>query len=466
MLRLSSTKPKFSVDDIFAEDDEFELLNVAPLRVKAPPTNLLASSFEEINAFYEKHGRKPDEDAEAIDEMRLARRLRNFINNESQRNELAQFDHFGLLVQPVVYTTRSPQPLAVNEPEPKDDANGYTANSLDDIFKDDDALLNPPTKSIDKAELVTSLDDIFDDDDALLNPPTKSIDKAELVTSLDDIFDDDDDLLDFDAPDIFNIEHVPVEKKEQPDEIAKRQPCAEFPRYAPLFAKVHHGLKQGEIDKARFRHELGLKLGDFFILSGIMGYIHDTGPKLEGYKTYNARLHIVFDNGTESWMLYQSLTHGLVRDEEGSKVLMKERLVPSDMPIPTGTVYIVSTLSEHPELIPYKSNLYKVGFTENTVEERTKNAAKDKTFLEAPVRIVMTTQCYNIDAQKLEALVHGFLAAQRLNVHLKGHDGQIYSPREWFHAPLITIQKVIEHILDGTISQYRMDNTSGKVVKK
>ena len=439
MLRLSSTKPKFCMDDIFAEHDEFGLLNVAPLRMKAPPTNLLASSFEEINAFYEKHGRVPTSESETIDEMRLARRLKNFLNNESQRNELAQYDHFGLLVQPVIYPTSEPQAFAVNEPEAHDKPDAYEVSSLDDIFEDNDELLNPPTPTIDKAELVTSLDDIFDDDD---------------------------DLLEFDTPDIFNMEHVPVERKDQPDEIAKRQPCSDFPRYAPLFAKVHTGLKNGEIEKERFRHERGLKVGDFFILSGVLGYIHDAGEKLPGYKTYNARLHIVFDNGTESWMLYQSLTHGLVRDEEGSKVLMKERLVPSDMPIPTGTVYVLSTLSERPELAPYKANLYKVGFTESTVEERTKNALKDKTFLEAPTRIVMTTQCYNIDAQKLEALVHGFLAGQRFNVQIKGHDGQIYSPREWFHAPLTTIQQVIEYILNGTISHYRMDNTTGKVVKK
>ncbi|HHG6944669.1 TPA: GIY-YIG nuclease family protein [Klebsiella pneumoniae] len=71
-----------------------------------------------------------------------------------------------------------------------------------------------------------------------------------------------------------------------------------------------------------------------------------------------------------------------------------------------------------------------------------------------------------MNTHKLETLVHGFLAKQRLDITLKGVDGTSYAPREWFHTPLTTILEVIHHILDGTISQYRMDNTTGKVVAK
>lgn len=34
------------------------------------------------------------------------------------------------------------------------------------------------------------------------------------------------------------------------------------------------------------------------------------------------------------------------------------------------------------------------------------------------------------------------------------------------HAPLSSVLSVIKYILDGTISQYRMDNTTGKIVAK
>ncbi|HEM7577993.1 TPA: GIY-YIG nuclease family protein, partial [Serratia marcescens] len=185
------------------------------------------------------------------------------------------------------------------------------------------------------------------------------------------------------------------------------------------------------------------------------------------YSTYNSRLHLIFENGTEMHMLYQSLTHGLVRDNEGRKVLLNgQKLQLSSDPIPSGVVYILATMSTDPVLTPYKQNLYKIGFTETTVEQRIKNAEKDRTFLEAPVRIVSTSQCFNLNTQKLENLVHGFLAARRLNVTLKSHTGQIYTPREWFNIPLSTALSVIQYIADGTISQYRLDNTTGKILAK
>lgn len=192
-----------------------------------------------------------------------------------------------------------------------------------------------------------------------------------------------------------------------------------------------------------------------------------TGERLEEYGPWNARLHLVFENGTEMNMLFLSLTHGLVRDTEGRKIILNGQNVrPDDTPVPTGYVYVLATNSTQPALQRFKPDLYKIGFTEGTVEERIKHAEKDKTFLEASVRIVMITQCFNINTHKLEALIHGFLGMQRLNISLRGLDGQTYHPREWFHAPLSTVLSVIKYILDGTISQYRMDNTTGKIVVK
>jgi len=294
------------------------------------------------------------------------------------------------------------------------------------------------------------------------------INKSELVTSLEDIFaDDDDELLNFDEPDIFSITHVSVDRKEQPDEIAQRQPCPDFQRFEPLFLQLRGGLKNGIFSLERFTHKLKISEGDFFVLNGVVGYVHSAGERLREYSTYNARLHLIFENGTEMNMLYQSLTHGLVRDKEGRKVQLNgQKLIPSDVSVPSGLVYILATKSKDPALIPYKQNLYKIGFTETTVEQRIKNAEKDRTFLEAPVRIVATSQCFNLNAQKLEALVHGFLATRRLNITLKSHTGQVYTPKEWFNVPLTTVQAVIQYIVDGTISQYRLDNTTGKIVAK
>lgn len=409
-LRASKAVEKIYLDDIFSEEDDLGLLDVAPMKVKAPAGNILASQFEEISDFYEQNSRLPISDAQTFDEKRLARRLKAFQANPEQCEALAEYDPYNLL----------------------------QGDSVAQIDISDDRISEQP-----------------------------ELDKAELVTSLDDIFDDDDDLLEFDAPELFTMRHVPVERKEQPDEIAKRQPCADFHRYSPIFDLVQQELKSGFATLERFRHELKINVGDTFILNGVMGYVHSAGERLEGYSSYNARMHLIFANGTEMNMLFQSLTHGLVRDEQGSKVIREGvPLIPDDTPVPTGLVYVLATKSTDAALAEYKSNLYKVGFTDGTVEERIKYAEKDRTFLEAPVRVVMTTECYNIDAHKLEALIHGFLGHRRLNITLKGHTGQSYNPREWFHVPLNTVLEVIKYILDGTISLYRMDNTTGKIVKK
>lgn len=415
MIRLSTARlsTKSSLGDILGEDDDLGLLDVQPLKAKAAPIDLASAQFAEITAFYELHGRLPDEGSGAqLEEKLLARRLKGILADPTQCKHLQAQDKFGLLSHAV---------------------NGQCEPGLTDE--------SDPVACIDKSELVTSLADIFADDD--------------------------DGLLDFDEPDIFNFQHISAEKKEQPDEIAQRQPCADFPRFAPLFAAFHEGLQAGSFNLVRFAHKLKIAKGDFFILNGLVGYVVSEGERLAQYTEYNARLHLVFENGTEMHMLYLSLTHGLVRDKEGRKgVLHGQSLQPSQEAVPTGIVYILKTLSADPVLGPYKQDLYKIGFTETSVEDRIKNAELDSTFLEAPVKIVATNQCFNLNAQKLEALVHGFFAPRRLNVKLKSHCGQIYTPKEWFNVPLESALAVIQYIVDGSISQYRLDNTTGKIIAK
>ncbi|MGQ4687696.1 GIY-YIG nuclease family protein [Klebsiella aerogenes] len=415
MIRLSTNhlSGKSTLNSIISEDDEFGLLDVQPLKPKSGLVNLYGNQFSEIVAYYELHGRLPIEgNTVSLDEKRLARRLKSIKENPDLCLQLRSIDFYNLL----------------------------ESNSSDYIHTNLAAESESPSY-INKSELVTSLEDIFADDD--------------------------DELLNFDEPDIFSITHVSVDRKEQPNEIAQRQPCPDFQRFEPLFLQLRGGLKIGIFSLERFTHKLKISEGDFFVLNGVVGYVHSAGERLREYSTYNARLHLIFENGTEMNMLYQSLTHGLVRDKEGRKVQLNgQKLIPSDVSVPSGLVYILATKSKDAALIPYKQNLYKIGFTETTVEQRIKNAEKDRTFLEAPVRIVATSQCFNLNAQKLEALVHGFLATRRLNITLKSHSGQLYTPKEWFNVPLTTVQAVIQYIVDGTISQYRLDNTTGKIVSK
>ena len=41
--------------------------------------------------------------------------------------------------------------------------------------------------------------------------------------------------------------------------------------------------------------------------------------------------------------------------------------------------------------------------------------------------------------------------------------GKAYVPREWYNVDLETALEVARHIADGTIMEYRMDNTTNKI---
>ncbi len=57
---------------------------------------------------------------------------------------------------------------------------------------------------------------------------------------------------------------------------------------------VQNGLKTGAFSFVRFRHELKIHEGDFFILNGVMGYVDKVGERLEEYGSWNARMHLVW----------------------------------------------------------------------------------------------------------------------------------------------------------------------------
>lgn len=75
-------------------------------------------------------------------------------------------------------------------------------------------------------------------------------------------------------------------------------------------------------------------------------------------------------------------------------------------------------------------------------------------------------ECYNLNPNKFETLIHGFLHSQRLKVTLTGKNGKAYHPNEWFSVPLDTAREVVKRIIDGSIVHYRIDNTTGKIVMK
>ncbi len=423
----AETRP--SLDDIFSGPDEFGLLDVAAKRIgKHAPLEF--AHFEEISAFVDQHRRLPSDQGE-LSEKLLARRLAGYAENVSLHEALRPYDRHGLLAKPEDAPGKREQaPTGESPPAPSSD----------------ETVAETPA-AVAAAENIASLDDIF-----------ASADFGELDPGDQEIFD---------------IQHVPVvSDREAPDEIAQRRVCDDFYEFEHIFRDLHEGLKSGEVQTIRFQQSSQVQEGDAFILEGVLCLIDKIGEyRLDSTGRYDPRLRVIFENGTESNHLLQSLAKRLFADETGRRIIREADSVVdafnniSHRDKRAGQIYFVTTLSDNPQLkaIP---NLLKIGYTEQTVEERTKTAVRDVAFLEAPIRILACVECYNMNPNKFETLIHGFLHTQRLNITLNSRDGKTYRPREWFSVPLDTAREVVRRIIDGSIVQYRMDNTTNRLVKK
>ncbi len=281
--------------------------------------------------------------------------------------------------------------------------------------------------------------------------------------SIDDILKDDDlNLLGNSEEDsIFNLRHVP-QNVESPDHIATRKPCADFDRFELLFKQCHAELRSGKRKMFQTVREDQISKGQFFILSGVMMYLAEIGADAKRTRRKDPRLHCVFENGTESDMLFQSLIKALYVDgrcvSENEDRLMDDLNNITDEDSQTGTIYVLKSLSTNPEIAAIR-DLYKIGFSTVPVEERVKNAVDDPTYLMASVHVVETFECFNLNPQKLELLLHKFFGKVCLEVDVFDKSGKRFTPREWFVAPLPVIEEAIELILSSEVVGYVYDET-------
>lgn len=139
-----------------------------------------------------------------------------------------------------------------------------------------------------------------------------------------------------------------------------------------------------------------------------------------------------------------------------------DRAAPDDRR--SGTIYVLRSKADHPEIATRRDLIHKIGVTGGNVPRRIANAATDPTYLMADVEVVATYQLYNIDRVKLEALIHRVLEPARLTITLTDRFGQPVSPREWYLVPLFVIDEVIDRIRDGSITAYAYDTARGALV--
>lgn len=132
---------------------------------------------------------------------------------------------------------------------------------------------------------------------------------------------------------------------------------------------------------------------------------------------------------------------------------------------PTGTVYVLRSMSDHPEIASRRDLIHKIGVTGSTVPRRIANARLDPTYLLADVEVVTTYQLYNIDRTRLENLLHRVFEPARLAITLTDRFGNPVSPREWFLVPLFVIDEVIDRIRDGSITDFAYDPRRAELVR-
>lgn len=277
--------------------------------------------------------------------------------------------------------------------------------------------------------------------------------------------------------DITKLKHVRTRAEiKAAEEIARRTPCTDFEEFKHLFVKVQDDLDEGIRKTKRFRKEAGfakadIKEGHFIIVDGQTAYIVKIGDNMKAPNGEDdARLRVVYSNGTESDILLRSLIRAMYKDESSRLIsdpnagpLFSDEIGEED--IESGTIYVLRSNSDDPYITENRDVIHKIGVTGGDVNKRFGNAKNDSTFLMAGVEVVATYKLSNINRVKLEKLLHRFFEPAKLNIEIKDRLGKPITPREWFLVPFFIIDEAVEKIKDGNISDFFYDVKSGKIQK-
>lgn len=277
--------------------------------------------------------------------------------------------------------------------------------------------------------------------------------------------------------DITSLRHVrPTAEKRAAEEVANREPCPDFARFKPLFEEVAADLESGARVTRQIRKDAGflktdIKAGEFFIVGGQTAYVAEVGELFRAPNGQSdARLRVVYSNGTQSNLLLRSLQRALYKDETSRLVselsagpLFGDQADNEDLA--SGTIYVLRSKSDHPVVASHRDVVHKIGVTGGDLKQRFAQAKFDPTFLMADVEVVATFGLFNISRSKFEALIHKVFDPARLAIEVIDRFGKPVVPREWFLVPLFVINEAFDRIKDGTITQYVYDPASARLVK-
>ncbi|MCK5602999.1 GIY-YIG nuclease family protein [Candidatus Pacearchaeota archaeon] len=358
-------------------------------------------------------------------------------------------------------------------------------NEINDFYENNTKEPEPSVSNISEYQLYSRLKSIREDENKVLS--LKSYDKHNLLNiqraelnSMDDILDSDSlGTLNDDTEGLFEFKHTPKDyDRAAADFVAKRKPCKDFDKYEQEFKAVQKDLSNSKRKLVQFK-QANLQPGDYYVHNGVLLYLESVDYQ-EDIQDFNSgsrsridgRTRCIFENGTESNMLYRSLYKALLvngktvtkSSDQTDAEIQKSFSNITDEDKEAGYIYVVISKSSD-ERISTIENLYKIGYSTDDPEERIKNAEQEPTYLMAPVTIVTAFQCFNMNPQKLEQLLHNFFGNSCLNIDVYDNDGKRHTPREWFIVPIETIEESIMLIITGDIINYQYDFDEQTILK-
>lgn len=243
-----------------------------------------------------------------------------------------------------------------------------------------------------------------------------------------------------------------------------------------MFEQLERDLAEGLRETRQFVKDAGflkadITKGQFFILGGQVAYVAEVGEAFRAPNgEFDARLRVIYSNGTESDILRRSLQRALYKDEAGRRVTEIEvgplfAAESEDGDLESGTIYVLRSKSDHPMVAEHRDLLHKIGVTGGPVETRISGAEKSATYMLAGVEVVATYKLFNINRVQLEGLIHKVFASAALDFTIQDRFGNPVKPREWFLVPLSVIDEAVTRIRDGSITRYTYNPNEAALIE-
>ncbi|MBX3597398.1 MAG: GIY-YIG nuclease family protein [Rhizobiaceae bacterium] len=399
--------PRPTLEQIFAEPDEFGLLAVKMKPRPASTGNNGVAIMSDVTRFYETHGRLPRANSPNHEEMRLGTIWESLVKDPSE--ELRRADRLGLLGLEETAAEISWRDEVEAESIP---------DTLDDIFAEDGLDVQPELVQL---RHVTPAAERQVPDHRADFVPCKDFDQfASLFETMQQA-------LDSGAREATLVEKWAVIEPLEGDFFIRNGLLA-------YIAEKSEGAQRSGARDHRLRV--------------IFSNGTESDPLMSSFRKS------LSDDKTAR--VVQRLGLGpLDPDWETDKISL------------SGTIYVARSLSEDPAIRPQRDILYKVGVTSQDVRRRVADARNDPTFLLAPVEIVATYSLQNLSRSKVENLLHRFFDPARPGeLFIIDRFGKKIRPREWFYVLPEHVGQAAQLIKDGQLHLYRYDRQTQKIVKR